>query len=752
MRLAFSALSFLSVFFLSVGAQESKIDSLRVLLKTDKEDTNKVNHLNALGWHFSDIDNPDTAIIFGNQALLIAKKLQSKKHIASSFFQIAWADYLKGNYVVSLDNNLKALELYEKIKDRSGMSRCQGNIALVHSRQGEYQKALQYYSMALKIKEELGDKNGISIQLGNIGLIYENKGDYPKALEYHLEALKIDEEINNKTRIGIRLFNIGNIYMRQANHSKSLYNFTEALKLFEANGYKIGIAACLSNIGSVYYKQGDYPMALKSYLKALTSEEEIGDKIGFENDLNNIGDVYFAQKDFQKALDYYFQALKMAQDLGDKQGIVNSQTKISSACIEAPHLESATAEKKKGYQLAEKYLLEALKSSREMEILPNEMEIEELLSSLYAKTNRFEQALEHYKKSSILKDSIFNIEKDKEITKKELNFEFEKKEAIAKAEHKMELENQRTITDEKNRKQKIITYAVSGGLFLVLLLALFIFRGYKQKQKANKYLAEKNLVIEQQKKIVEEHNKDITDSINYAQRIQRALLASDNILNKNLAEHFVLFKPKDIVSGDFYWAIEKDGRFYLAVCDSTGHGVPGAFMSLLNISFLNEAISEKGIKQPNEILNHARQRLIENLSSEGAKDGMDGILVCFDKNNNTIFYSAAHNAPVIVTNGALTELDSDNMPVGLADRLDSFKYEILQASSGSVLYLYTDGFADQFGGPKGKKFKYKQLNDLLLANSSKTMSDQKDIFEKTFENWKGNLEQVDDVLLIGIRI
>ena len=214
----------------------------------------------------------------------------------------------------------------------------------------------------------------------------------------------------------------------------------------------------------------------------------------------------------------------------------------------------------------------------------------------------------------------------------------------------------------------------------------------------------------------------------------------------------ILFKPKDIVSGDFYWATEKEGRFYLAVCDSTGHGVPGAFMSLLNISFLNEAISEKDIRQPNEVLNHARQRLIENLSSEGAKDGMDGILVCFDKNKNQITYAAAHNAPIVVTSGVLEELDSDNMPVGLADRFDSFKHETLSTTQGTVLYLYTDGFADQFGGPRGKKFKYKQLNDLLLVNNSKTMTEQKDIFEKTFEGWKGNLEQVDDVLIIGIRL
>ena len=281
---------------------------------------------------------------------------------------------------------------------------------------------------------------------------------------------------------------------------------------------------------------------------------------------------------------------------------------------------------------------------------------------------------------------------------------------------------------------------------------------YAQLNSAKENLAE-------QKQIIEEKNKDITSSINYAQRIQRALLASDSLLNKNLGEHFVLFKPKDIVSGDFYWATEKEGRFYLAVCDSTGHGVPGAFMSLLNISFLNEAINQEDIIYPNKIFNHVRQRLIQNISSEGAKDGMDGILVCFNKAKNEIYYAGANNAPMLMTNpplspfekgesaaGGLIELPTDSMPVGSGDKPDSFNHQIVSSQAGNILYLYTDGYADQFGGPKGKKFKYKPLNELLLANSDKPLSEQKQILEKTFDEWRGDLEQVDDVLVIGIKI
>jgi serine phosphatase RsbU (regulator of sigma subunit) len=358
-----------------------------------------------------------------------------------------------------------------------------------------------------------------------------------------------------------------------------------------------------------------------------------------------------------------------------------------------------------------------------------------------------------------LKDTLFSQESKKQLVRKEMNYEFDKKEAVANAEHKKELEKQQEIAEEKNRKQKIILWSVAAGLFFVIVFAGFISRSLRITRRQKEIIEIKNRETEEQKKLIEEKNKDITDSINYAQRIQRALLASDGILNKNLGEHFVLFKPKDIVSGDFYWATEKEGRFYLAVCDSTGHGVPGAFMSLLNISFLNEAITEKGIVKPNEIFNHVRKRLIENISSEGAKDGMDGILVCFEKLPSPkgeglgvrLTYAGANNFPVLI-NDVLQKLPTDNMPVGLGVKKDSFTHQTISCQSGNMLYFYTDGFADQFGGPKGKKFKHKQLNDMLSANSKKPLTKQKNILEQIFEDWKGNLEQVDDVLVIGIKI
>lgn len=255
-----------------------------------------------------------------------------------------------------------------------------------------------------------------------------------------------------------------------------------------------------------------------------------------------------------------------------------------------------------------------------------------------------------------------------------------------------------------------------------------------------------------QKEIIQEKQKEIIDSINYAKRIQYALLAHDDLLKENLPEYFVFFCPKDIVSGDFYWGCSTGESFYIAVCDSTGHGVPGAFMSLLNISFLNEAIIEKKIYSPGEIFDHVRMRLVSSISKDGAQDGMDATLVRFDRTSKRITYAGANNAPVIVTEGVATTLSYDKMPVGKGEKEESFASHSIEATPGSMVYLFTDGYGDQFGGPKGKKFKYRTLVSLLEKHAHLQAEDQQQQLKQAFAEWKGTHEQVDDVCIIGIRV
>jgi serine phosphatase RsbU (regulator of sigma subunit) len=268
-----------------------------------------------------------------------------------------------------------------------------------------------------------------------------------------------------------------------------------------------------------------------------------------------------------------------------------------------------------------------------------------------------------------------------------------------------------------------------------------------------------------QNEIIEEKNKDITDSINYAEKIQRAILPDPEKIKKALPESFILFQPRDIVSGDFFWYSEvlQNGKplYLLAAADCTGHGVPGAFMSMINTSLLNESVNEKKILQPNEILNEVRRGIIRSLKQTGAsgeqKDGMDAGIISLEMHGNscTLQYAGANNSMYIIRkfdNPVLEEIDPDPMPVAISDRTFDFKNNIIELQKGDSLYIFTDGYADQFGGPKGKKFKYAQFKKLLLSIQNKSMDEQKEILDKTMAEWKGNLEQIDDILVIGVRI
>jgi serine phosphatase RsbU (regulator of sigma subunit) len=261
-----------------------------------------------------------------------------------------------------------------------------------------------------------------------------------------------------------------------------------------------------------------------------------------------------------------------------------------------------------------------------------------------------------------------------------------------------------------------------------------------------------------QKDIIEEKNKDILSSIHYAKRIQRALLASDNLLNNNLPEHFILYKPKDIVSGDFYWAdVAPDGKFLVLTGDCTGHGVPGAFMSLLNISIMHELTFGRNLSRPDQLLNTQRDAIIMALNPEGtdevSKDGMDCVLCSYDFKNKKVEFACANNPLWIIRDKQVMEFKADKQPIGLHEGpKTNYTLHEVQLQTGDIVYTLTDGYSDQFGGPKGKKFKLSHLKEKLVEICDKPLSEQKEILERTFEQWKGDLEQVDDVLLIGIKI
>ncbi len=306
-------------------------------------------------------------------------------------------------------------------------------------------------------------------------------------------------------------------------------------------------------------------------------------------------------------------------------------------------------------------------------------------------------------------------------------------------------------------RQNVVIVAFAGLSVIIIVLLILAIRSNQQRKKANRLLSEQKKEVEHQKQIVDGKQKEILDSINYARRIQNALLPNDKLLSTNLPDHFVLFIPKDIVAGDFYWATPSPDGFIYITADCTGHGVPGAFMSLLNISKLNEAINQKRILRPDLVLNYVRDEIIQSLNAEGSteesKDGMDATLCKIDLRSMQMEFASANTSFCIVRNKELLTFKPDKIPVGKShDDLSLFTYNRLALEKGDMIYTYTDGYTSQFGGPQGKKFKHKQLKELFTANAELPVQRQKQVLHQRFEEWRGGLEQVDDVLIIGVRV
>jgi serine phosphatase RsbU (regulator of sigma subunit) len=360
-----------------------------------------------------------------------------------------------------------------------------------------------------------------------------------------------------------------------------------------------------------------------------------------------------------------------------------------------------------------------------------------------------------------MRDSINNQATKKASIKSQFKYEYEKKAAA----DSVKVAEEKKVLAAQMKQEKTQRYALYAGLALVLVFAGFMFNRFRVTQKQKRIIEAKeketqvqNTIITQQKYLVEEKHKEITESVDYAERIQQGFLVTKEFLNAHLKTEFVVFKPKDKVSGDFYWAEElNEDTVIVCVADSTGHGIPGAFMSLLNMSLLNEAVLSKHYTNTADILNFVRRVLTlgikPNAKGEGGNDGMDCALFSINYNTLELEFTGANNGLWIVRDNQLIEIKGEKMPCGRSLKADiPFTSQVVQLQKGDSIYASTDGFPDQFGGEKGKKFMSKNLKELLLTNSHLPMDDQKQLLETTFLNWVGQLEQVDDVTIMGIKI
>jgi tetratricopeptide (TPR) repeat protein len=719
-------------------AQQNKIDSLLNLLQTEKTDTGKAIDLRNLCTRYKEMNSYDSALKYGKAALHLALDIHFKKGITSTYSELGSISEHQGNYAQALVNYSSLLKYNQENQDRKGISTAYLKIGQVNKNRGNYPEALLNYNASLKIEQELKDKAGISRAYSKIALVYYDEGNYPEALKNHLLALKLNEEIGDKSGIAGAYHNIGNIYRIQGDHKDALENYFNALHINEETKNRNWMASNYSGIATIYTDEGKYPEALKNYLACLKIKEELHDKAGVAAAYQNIGIVNTRQGNFSEALSNYSEALKIFEAQHEKRAVAASYCNIGEVFLK------------------QKKFREAAECLGKAEVLSKSIRYKDALKAIYTNWTELDSAkgdykgaFENHKQYILYRDSLDNEESRKKIIQSQMTYDFEKKEAIASAEHKKELENQANLDSQESRKQKIIIGFVAFGLILVLAFALYIFRTLRVTR------TQKH-IIEEKINMVEEKQKEILDSIHYAKRIQNALLKEEDHVSEHLPEHFILFKPKDIVSGDFYWAMEKQDYLYLAAVDCTGHGVPGALMSMLGISFLNEITSTPHLYSPAEILNQLRSKVVKELGATGhTKDGMDISLCRFNLKTKEAEWAGANNPLWICKqkDGQLIiqETKGDKQPVGYSETYKSFTNHAF-AEKDCIYYLLTDGFADQFGGPKGKKFKYKKLQEYLIGNSHLPLSQQKEKLADSFDRWKGDLEQVDDICIIGIRI
>jgi len=715
---------------------QSKVDSLTRVLAITKPDTEKIKILVLLAGQYGSND-PARALSYANKAAVICDSPDYdttnpafKKIAASAYRNQGASSFFLGDYATALAKLNRALRIYQQIKYTEGAASIYGWIGNTYYSRGEFEKALEALIKALDLHEKQGNPGGMAGALNGIANIYQGQKNTKKALEYYFKSLKI--------------------------------------RLSTADS--ISIAYTYNNIGLVYMTDADsLDKALEYHLKCLDMVERFDDKKGMENSYGNIGEIYTWKKRYDKALIYQLKSLKIAEEISDKTGIAACYNSIGKIHLKLNDPKKALASFEKGLLPASQAgSKEAMKESYNG------------LAETYQAMNDYKKAVQNFELYAALKDSLMSENNGRNMEEMQARFETEKKEQeiqlLKKDEHILEL---KLSEQEANiHRQRIVIYSAVGGFIVILLLVFFIWKSYREKKMINLGLERKNIEINVQKNQIEEKNILITDSIEYARSIQNAILPSAEMIQKSIPDSFILFMPKDIVSGDFYWLKAQGDHLFLASVDCTGHGVPGAFMSVMAHNMLENIVEEKKLIRPSLILDELNKTVLETLKQEtgssSVKYGMDISLIALNKKNNKLLFSGAHNPLLLVRsdkNSSLTqaggpavaanspygtktslqsELKADKTTIGMAR--EKFTDHELEINAGDMLYLFTDGFPDQKGGPESKKFFASRFKELLFSIASKNTTEQKEILRQTFSSWKDDHEQIDDVLVIGVRV
>lgn len=663
-KLLFS-LVFFAGFSSHLCASDPKVDSLKALLRTEKNSAKWPRLYNNLGNRYFELGQFDTA----RKVLGIGLKLALEKKDSASLPRIymnTGNSYMQqGNYTNALDQFLKAIAIREAKKDSQNLPNAYNSIGIVYFRLNDYPKALDYWYKCVSLNTRQKREDRLVTNYSNLAMLYGTKGDLDKSLQFMMRSLEMAEEQKDEATIPVVSGNIGQLYLQMKNYPKALEYLERSRK-----------------------RGGD--------------QENGG--IGSPEILGSIAGTYKEMGQFKQAHIYYDKAIHAGQEL------------------------------------------------KNIDIL---RQLYKGMAELYEAEGKMEKAYEYHKLFSRFTDSIFNKQNMEKISDLKATFQVEKKEKELKEAEKVA----GLKRDAEAHHQKLIQYTLLFGFFMISLLALVIYRGYSLKKKSNEVILSQNGEIAEKNDILALVNKELTDSINYAKRIQEAILPPLSSIQKALPQSFVFYQPRNVVSGDFYFLQEgKKDELILAVCDCTGHGVPGAFMSVIGTEQLGKIIHEKGVTTPSLILDALHQGLRQALQQDvnETRDGMDAVLCKINKSTRQLEYAGANRPLWILPKGGdkLVEVKANKQPVGglEGEHRTPFTNQVINLAEGDRVYLSTDGYADQFGGEKGKKFMVRNFQNLLLGLNALSMKDQEAVLRTRFVEWKGLIEQVDDILVIGFEL
>jgi serine phosphatase RsbU (regulator of sigma subunit) len=696
-----SATILLFLFFISCNAF-AQVDSVNLLLNSSKHDTLKVNDLIKFAGRLESRGKNDEAIKAYYSASQFALKLGITKSVIKSEKSRIFL-LIKTNRYEDAIKDLNVLSDYSiKNKSTIGQAHVKRLFALIDMYKGDLDVSIKKFIEAQKVWENTKDSVLIIDGIKDLGVVFYYQKDYQSAIKYWQTAINYCQFHGKISEANGMLSNLALLYVELQKYDLAENIFTSILPSAIEHNSISTVINIYTNLAALEHGRGNEDKAIFYTIKSIKALDGSGELSRQGSLYCNLGELYRLKKDFNNAKKNLFIGLDLIKE--------------SDNLSELPH----------AYQN---------------------------LSALYLDMKSFEYALAFKDTFYAWNDSIYTLEKQEQITELEKRFNTQQKE-----EQIGLLNKDKLIQSAELKKQRYLIYFFIIGSLLLFVLVFFIYRSYKIKRIANVKLEFQKKEIWNQKTLIEEKNKEIIDSITYAKRIQNAMLTNDGYIYEEMknvnAQHFILFKPKDIVSGDFYWFYKSENCLYYVTADCTGHGVPGGFMSMLGINLLNEIVIERKITSPGDILNSLREEIIKALKTdkEFTKDGMDGTICKINFDTYMLEYAAANNSFYVIRNGELLEQKAQKMPIGYMERMLPFKTNTFQLMNGDSIYTFTDGYADQFGGPKGKKFMYKNLEKILIESKDELLEVQKNILDKEFDKWKGSHEQIDDVCIIGLKI